>query len=90
MKVNWVPNYRYDIYSSNSEAVPTSPEAPVDIVKMAYREPNVTTSDQNRIAELEERVKELESLVLQIHGQTGILESDVTELRTHSFSTYTK
>lgn len=57
------------------------PTYPVDIVKMAYRQPNVELPNKNRIEELEDRVKELETLILNFQDMLTLTENKVEAIR---------
>lgn len=66
----------YSLYSLNVQ-----PTYPVDIVRMAYRQPNVELPNKNRIEELEDRVKELETLILDLQGRLTLTENEVEIIR---------
>ena len=74
--INKYPFPTYNLY--NLEVQPTYP---VDIVKMAYRQPNVTLPNKGRIEELEERTKELETLTLELQQRLTLAEATIDELR---------
>jgi hypothetical protein len=66
----------YSLYSLNVQ-----PTYPVDIIRMAYRQPNVELPNKNRIEELEDRVKELETLILDLQGRLTLTENEVEIIR---------
>lgn len=66
----------YTMYSFNVQ-----PTYPVDIIKMAYRQPNVELPNKNRIEELEERVKELETLILELQSRLTLAEKEIETIR---------
>jgi hypothetical protein len=57
------------------------PTYPVDIVKMSYRQPNVELPNKNRIEELEDRVKELETLILNFQDMFTLTENKIETIR---------
>jgi hypothetical protein len=66
----------YSLYNCNVQ-----PTYPVDIIRMAYRQPNVELPNKGRIEELEDRVKELETLVLDLQGRLTLVENEVEYIR---------
>lgn len=70
--------------TSNGYALYTmevQPTYPVDIIRMAYRQPNVTLPTKGRVEELEERVKELETLTLELQNRLTLVENEVETIR---------
>lgn len=74
--VNKYPFLYYNQYNLNVQ-----PTYPVDVVRMAYRQPNVTLPNKGRIEDLEERTKELEMLVLELQQRLTLTENTLEELR---------
>ena len=71
-----VTSQGYSLYTSEIK-----PTYPVDIVRMSYRQPNVELPNKNRIEELEDRVKELETLVLSLQDMLTLTENKVESIR---------
>jgi hypothetical protein len=78
-KVSWNEN-RQALAAYRSQQ-PIQPVYPVDIVRMSYRQPDVSKSEVSRITDLEDRVKELETLVLELKNENTLLSQTVTEIR---------
>jgi len=82
--MNTVNKYPFPTY--NFYNIGVQPTYPVDIVKMAYRQPNVTLPNKGRIEELEERTKDLETLTLELQQRLALAETTIEELRLTAYS----
>lgn len=83
--INKYPFPSYNLYSLDVQ-----PTYPVDIVRMAYRQPNVQLPNKGRIEELEERTKDLETLTLELQQRVTLLENTLEELRLSDYQEYKK
>ena len=66
------------VYKTTSKI---EPAYPVDLVRLATRQPDVSSNNTSRISDLESRIKELEGLTLELQDRLSLTEDELRDLK---------